>query len=150
LRELEKSLLDVTLNYVIKNADRTVELPIIPPFVEQLHKLAARLGVETRTHEETSTLPKANSEMPTASVELDGTGEIIINTLCKHGITSEEVKWLGKKIATMARANYNSHFKGTLAGLKKRKLLENRGRGYFLSEAGQRLCPSRKSQDKVR
>jgi hypothetical protein len=62
LRELEKSLLDVTLNYIIKNADRTVELPIIPPFIEQLNTQAVQFSVEGRTRDEPSMFPEGDGD----------------------------------------------------------------------------------------
>jgi hypothetical protein len=56
LRELDKVLLDVTLYYIIKNADRTVELPIIPPFVQTLTQLESLLSTPN------ADIPVFNSE----------------------------------------------------------------------------------------
>ena len=85
------------------------------------------------------------------SIELDGTGELIVDTLGKNAIDVPHKRWKGDKIARTAKATFNSHFKSTLAHLRQMKVLANPGRGYYLDTKGQRLYQQRqKDRQKVR
>ena len=105
--------------------------------------------------EEEEPVEQGQDDKNSVDIDLDGTGETIVDTLGKNEIDAAYKRWIGKKIATEAKMKFNSHFKSTLSHLRQDGILTNPGRGYYPDEKGLALHRKRKEerakgQDKVR
>ena len=74
--------------------------------------------------------------------DLSATAQIVVRTLCKRGIfgPGKDKRLLGREIAAAAKIKFNTQYKQTLVRLKTAKIIDNPGRGYFLTKAGRSYC----------
>jgi hypothetical protein len=73
--------------------------------------------------------PPSNTRPELNDTELNGAEQCILEALGDKRLT-------GQTIAELAGYPFNSNFRTTLAGLRKRGIIGNKGRGYFRGNAG--------------
>ncbi len=101
-------------------------------------------GDQQSEAEETETKKEPQGD----EIELDGTGELIVDAMRRNGIDSVGERKLGRDIANLASAKFNTHFKATLSHLRQAGVLANPGRGYYLTAKGKNLYQQRKVRTK--